>query len=87
MIALLRVHELGALEPGLNLIGEAERELGLELKPGTLTQSHKNPGSARDFPLADPVDFNKTPCFLELNAVSLNQPSKRFIRSSASRSS
>ena len=70
MIALLRVHEPGALEPGLNLIGEAERELGLELKPGTLTQSHKMPGPARVFPLAGPTTFNKTSCLHALDAIS-----------------
>ncbi len=80
MIALLRVHEPGALEPGLNLIGEAERELGLELKPGTLTHSHKNPGPARGFPLAGPTIFNKASCLHGLDAAGLNQPNKRFIK-------
>ncbi len=87
MIALLRVHEPGALEPGLNLIGEAERELGLELKPGTLTHSHKMPGPARGFPLAGPYTFNKASLFQVLNANPQNQPRRRFIRRSASRSS
>jgi len=55
MIALLRVHEAGALEPGLNLTGEAERELGLKTEYRYLDTFPQKLRAGKGFPACRPA--------------------------------
>ena len=63
MIALLRVHEPGALEPGLNLTGEAERELGLETEYRYLDTFPQKARAGKGFPACRPDENPETSMF------------------------